>query len=155
MSGAVRSCEELWGAGGDNDITISVVLLLTACSALPLLTFILVRMEPVLFLQEGLDLEDSEVPGSSWTAFSLQYLEVLGSCWKLRPWIVFWTQNDYCGVCSWGASFSATIKFSSFIWCLGPRWCGQCVGIPEYKAGPWLGLLFRLEHDISHLGSPL
>ena len=68
------------GAGGDNDITISVVLLLTACSALPLLTFILVRMEPVLFLQEGLDLEDSEVPGSSWTAFSLQYLEVLGSC---------------------------------------------------------------------------
>ena len=58
MSGAVRSNEELWGAGGDNDITIITYTL----SSSALLTFILVRMEPVLFLQEGLDVEDSEVP---------------------------------------------------------------------------------------------
>ena len=61
MSGAVRSNEELWGAGGDNDITIITYTL----SSSALLTFILVRMEPVLFLQEGLDVEDSEAPDPS------------------------------------------------------------------------------------------
>ena len=38
-------------------------------------------------------------------------------------------------VLSLGTSFSAIIKFSSFIWCLGPRQCGQCGGILNIKQG--------------------
>ena len=40
-----------------------LLLIPLLCSAMR--AFILVRMEPVLFLQEGLDVEDSEVPAQA------------------------------------------------------------------------------------------